>query len=190
MNEPNNFKLPFSVMKILSQAEAQDIVLAEPKKWNVASIVSADGAYYKRTGKIIPLDKPNFKKAKTFKQVHFDDIQKEIDYLVLCNKWHIEVLLDYAKKHYDEPLIVHCHAGISRSSAITFLILLDRLKETSENPVEDALTLLIGVKNWNLIFPNKYIIGLGMHILAKDAGQEIEWNRIFYNSRIISKLYA
>lgn len=186
-----NYKLPFAALKILSQSDAQDHVNNEPKKWNVISITSVNGAYYKATGKVVGLDKPNLKNAKDFKSIHFDDIQKELEHLVLCNKWHIGIILDYARKLYDtdEAVIIHCHAGISRSSAITYLILLDYLKDKSPNLIDDALQLLIQIKSWELIIPNRYIIGLGIHMLAKDAGQEMEWLRIFYSHPITKKLY-
>lgn len=175
----SEFKLPYSVLKILAEDEAVDTVEndIEHNKYNIVSICT--------------FPKPTFRRAKSVCQRIFHDIQREEKGLILCNKWHLETILDYARTKYDEAMLVHCHAGISRSSAVTYLILLDWLKSNNhENPVEEALTLLIGVKDYNLIYPNKYIIGLGMHILADDAGQELEWNRIFYNSRITAKLYG
>ena len=89
----------------------------------------------------------------------------------------------------NESIIFHCSLGINRSSALCFLILLDYLKDKFENPVEDALNLLINIKSWNVIYPNKYIIGLGMNVLAKTVNQELEWNKTFYNSIITQRIY-
>lgn len=179
------YKLPFAAIKILSESDASDLVAAEPKKWNVVSIWSGGGGKH-------GWSRPLHRGSKSMCQKRFHDITSEEKGLILCNKWHIETILDYCRKLYntDEPIIYHCFAGISRSSAFCYITLLDWLKDKSENPVEDALNLLIKIKDWNLIYPNKYIVGLGIHMLAKDAGQEMEWNRIFYNSRITAKIYG
>jgi len=183
----NNIKLPFSVVKILSESDAIDLVNKEPKKWNVVSIWSGGGGKHGNT-------RPEHRAAKTLCQHRFHDItctewEAQAGGWILCSKWHILTILNYAKTKYDEPLLVHCHAGVSRSSAITFLILLDYFKDKSENPIDDTLTYLNQIKHWSMIIPNKHILSLGMHILAKDAGQEMEWNRILYNHNIFAKYY-
>ena len=46
---------------------------------------------------------------------------------------HVETLLDFARTWpAEDPLLVHCWAGISRSMAATYIILCDRLGRGSE----------------------------------------------------------
>ena len=185
MNEiKNQYKLPFTSIKILSEYETEELVNNEPKKWHVVSIWSGSG------GKHGDLQ-PKHLGAKSLCQERFHNLQREDKKLILCKKCHIEAILDYCRNLYDanESIIFHCSLGINRSSALCFLILLDYLKNKFENPVEDALNLLINIKSWNVIYPNKYIIGLGMNILAKTVNQELEWNKTFYNSIITQRIY-
>lgn len=183
----NKIPSPFPVVKILSESDAIDIVNKDPNKYNVVSIWSGGGGKHGN-------ERPEHRNAKTLCQQRFHDInctewEAQSQKLILCSKWHIKTILDYAKTKYNEPLIIHCHAGISRSSAITFLILLDYYKNKSENPIDISLEHLNAVKHWSQIIPNKHIISLGIHILAKNAGQEMEWNRTLYNHCIFAKYY-
>lgn len=182
--------LPYSVVRILSQEEMRRAILEEPKKWNVISIYSGGGGHHG-----IDNDAPILNDAESFCQFRFHDIDKPTQHndgtdLILCEENHIKQILDYARGQYDNPLIVHCHAGISRSSAITFLIYLDYFKDKSDTPVEDALQLLIQTKPVHLIYPNRHIINLGVNVIAKDWEQEVTWMRELYNSRIFDKLYG
>jgi len=185
MNEiENQYKLPFTSIKILSEYETEELVNNEPGKWHVVSIWRGDREGDRNL-------QPKHHGAKSFCQKIFHNIQREEKNLILCNKWHIETVLDYCRNLYDtnESIIFHCSSGINRSSALCYLVLLDYLKEKFENPVEDALNLLINIKSWNVIYPNKYIIGLGMNLLAKTVNQELEWNKTFYNSIITQRIY-
>jgi len=67
---------------------------------------------------------------------------------------HIEAALDYAEDK--KNLLVHCSAGVSRSSAIAYLIACSRV-----GPIE-ALRLL----NSSLHWPNNRVVRLGAEILG------------------------
>lgn len=190
----DNFKLPFSALKILSQAEAEDYVNREPKKWNVISLVSANGNILKQNNKIVPLDPPDLTQAKTSISLCFDDKSvKEYGYH-LCQQSDIAKILEYVRNYYNDNLAVHCHMGVSRSSAITFLILLDYYKNKVENSIDESLKQLIRIKNWNLIHPNKYIINLGVEYIVRNSGlseqTEIDWFRELYNHNIFKLLFG
>lgn len=179
------YKIPFSEVKILSQDEALEEAAGNAKKWNIVSIFSTNPTH----PNTFQANFKNWPRDLCFRS--FDDIvTKKDEKSVLCNKWHILTILDFAKKKYDQPIIFHCWQGISRSAACCFLSLLDSLKESAGNPVEEALKLLIQIKSPDLIRPNKYIVGLGFHVLAKDAGQEMGWLHNFYNSEIYKKIYV
>lgn len=49
-----------------------------------------------------------------------DDIYKEVDGAVLFNKEHAKQIFDFVEKNKDgvDTILVHCHAGQSRSAAV------------------------------------------------------------------------
>ncbi|MBV2142699.1 tyrosine phosphatase family protein [Falsochrobactrum sp. TDYN1] len=55
----------------------------------------------------------------------FNDIIEPRDGLVLPNRTHVEQLLDFAED-WDraQPLLIHCYAGISRSTASAYIVAL------------------------------------------------------------------
>lgn len=180
----NYIKNPFEDIKILSELEAVNLVeTEEEEKWNIVSIWSGGGGKHGN-------DQPEHKKAKTLCQHRFHDIETQTKDMILCNKEDIISILEYAKDHYAEKMIVHCHGGISRSSAFTFLILLDYYKDISDNPIGCALEELVSIKHHTLIFPNKYILSLGIHVICDtNTDNEIQWNRDLYNHPIFRLLY-
>ena len=91
----------------------------------------------------------------------FDDLQKELDrnttLLTFPKEEHIFPILQWAKDKWNEnhkPFIVHCTAGISRSSAIAILI----NKMVKDNVVDAFDT--------DLHWPNKEILRLGEKFLG------------------------
>lgn len=190
----NNEKLqlPFSAARILSEDEAKDLVAAEPKKWNVVSIWSGGGGKHGN-------EKPELKDAKNLCQLRFHDIDKPLrgsdgEDLILCDKNHVKQILDFARLHYDEPIVFHCWAGISRSSAAALICLIDFFKHKSEMPVEDSLHFLSTIKSHHLIYPNRHIINLGIEMISEtmDDGyySQTKWMREFHNSSIFNKIYG
>ena len=102
----------------------------------------------------------------------------------------IKKVIDYSESVGNEPLIVHCFAGICRSSAMAFVILLNYWNNKGvKYPVDIALETLIDFKNINTIFPNRFVLNLGIEVLAKDTDQLIEWNRELYQSDIFRRIY-
>ena len=53
----------------------------------------------------------------------FDDITSPKDDWVLPNKKHIKSALNFAEELNGGSLLIHCHAGISRSSAVALAII-------------------------------------------------------------------
>lgn len=84
----------------------------------------------------------------------FDDIA---EYGRLPNTNDIEQILHFCNNEY--PVTVHCHAGISRSSASAYLIGYMR-----SGDIKQAYGLL----NYKLHSPNKLIIKLGEEVLGND----------------------
>jgi predicted protein tyrosine phosphatase len=55
--------------------------------------------------------------------LQMDDIAEPIDGMIAPNEQHVELLVDFAKRWEREaPIVIHCYAGISRSTAAAFII--------------------------------------------------------------------
>ena len=62
----------------------------------------------------------------------FDDIASPKDDWVLPSKKHVQSALNFADELNGSSLLIHCHAGISRSSAIALAIIAKRLGAEKE----------------------------------------------------------
>ena len=82
---------------------------------------------------------------------------------------HIERALKFAQSIEDGSLLIHCHAGISRSSAIALAIIADKLGEKNE---EEA------VKTLEFINPNCR----PNRLLVKMTDEILERNMVLYNT--------
>lgn len=68
------------------------------------------------------------------------DIAEPTDGHVHPAEEHVEKLLDFARKwDRQEPIIVHCYAGVSRSTAAAFIIACALLPERPEREIAEAI---------------------------------------------------
>ena len=129
-------------------------LLAAPAAYDVASI---RGHKYVRA--LHPLD-PLLRNAKSFVRVWFDDIwlpAHTLDGSMLPSRKEVERALVWAKGvGADGNFLVHCHAGVSRSSALAYLIAC-----LFASPDE-----AIKVLNPLLHHPNEKVVQLGAEILG------------------------
>ena len=95
--------------------------------------------------------------------LRFDDINQPMDDYVIPQMSHIKRALEFADKIEDGSLLVHCHAGISRSSAIALAVIAKRLGSGKE---EEAVKTLEHV-NPNCR-PNKSIVEMTDELLERD----------------------
>jgi predicted protein tyrosine phosphatase len=174
-----NYPFPFSEFKICGQLEAEQVVRSEPQKWNVVSICTPQSELIQNKHLFV---NSNLKKAKSFCRVHFHDASSDGMGFVLCTEEDIKKVLNYSKKINNEPLLIHCAAGISRSTAIAILILIDKIKDLSETPATDAAEI---VKHYRgIAIPNKYVLDLGISLLARNNEENIRWFREVYHSNL------
>ena len=101
----------------------------------------------------------------------FDDISIPVDDYILPQKKHIEKALDFAESIGNGSLIIHCVAGISRSSAIALAIIAKSLGIGKEDQAIKELQILNPY-----CLPNKLVVKLADEIL----GHEMK----LYNSTI------
>ena len=96
--------------------------------------------------------------------LRFDDINEPIDDYVVPQMIHIKKALDFAHEIEDGSLLVHCRAGISRSSAIALAVIAKRLGSGKE---EEAVNTLEHI-NPNCR-PNKSIVEMTDELLERDG---------------------
>jgi len=95
--------------------------------------------------------------------LRFDDISATMDDYVEPQKLHIEKALSFADKVGNGTLLIHCHAGISRSSAIALAII---TKDLGAGRELEAVEILKKI-NPNAR-PNKSLILMTDDILGRE----------------------
>jgi predicted protein tyrosine phosphatase len=102
-------------------------------------------------------------------ELRFHDIIEETEGQVLPRPEHISAILTLGQDLLAEPaerrhLLVHCHAGISRSTAAMVLILAQALPD---QPAEAILRMVHGIRE--KAWPNLRLIELGDAMLGRDG---------------------
>lgn len=139
------------VINILSLDECIDLVKNRTEN-NIVSIRSstiADKVY-------APIDE-NISNYKDIIVETFDDIEHECETkygYVLPKDENIRRILEWSDR-VSGDIVVHCTAGISRSSAVAYLIACRKMDRS------DALACL----KFNLHTPNRYVLYLGAKIM-------------------------
>lgn len=100
--------------------------------------------------------------------LRFDDIIDPTPGMALPERHHVEALLEFGKglaAAVDDPLnhlLVHCHAGISRSTASMAILLAEARRETSEDAIFAHIREIRG-QAW----PNSRMIGMADELLGR-----------------------
>ena len=94
----------------------------------------------------------------------FDDIAAPMDNWVVAEEYHVRSALVFASQ-WDQPsLLIHCHAGMSRSPAIALAILADWLGEGREDEaVKDLLKIA------PLCTPNRLVVEIADRMLRRSG---------------------
>ncbi len=103
--------------------------------------------------------------------LHFDDIVDESPGKALPQPQHVEALLQFGRDIVVEPrahLLVHCHMGMSRSTAAMTLIL---AQARPDRPAAEALAEVVRIRR--VAWPNLRMIELGDAMLGRN-GELIE----------------
>jgi predicted protein tyrosine phosphatase len=94
-----------------------------------------------------------------------DDITEEMDGFVAPCDWHIEQVLSFVRG-WDRgaPLVIHCYAGISRSTASAFAAV------CALNPHRDEMTIARQIRAASPIAsPNRLIVSLADKALGREG---------------------
>ncbi len=98
-------------------------------------------------------------------KVSMDDITEQMDGFVAPNETHIERVLTFVRG-WDRraPLVVHCYAGISRSTASAFATV------CALNPHRDEMSIARLIRDASPIAaPNRLIVSLADKALGRDG---------------------
>lgn len=175
--------IPFFDLKVLGREEALELCEQEVNKWCVVSIWSNPLSDREDQFKTF-----NFPNAKKVSQYDFHDITEKSKYLNarLCTKKDVKDILKFANECVGESLLIHCAAGVSRSTAIAFLIVLNSIKDKCKNPAEAALETVYKVRP--VMYPNLHIMEIGVDLIARSKEEQIAWFREIYNSYTWKKI--
>jgi predicted protein tyrosine phosphatase len=98
-------------------------------------------------------------------KLRFHDIIEAHPGWIAPQRWDIELLLAFARdlaKSRDAHLLVHCHAGVSRSTAAAILVL---AQTCPERPADEAVQEVVRLRP--RAWPNLRMLELGDDILGR-----------------------
>lgn len=96
-------------------------------------------------------------------RLRFDDIEAEGIGVVAPQESHVSEALAFARSH-SGTLLVHCHGGISRSGAMSYVLLADLLGPGHE---EEALDRLLAQRP--IVVPNGRIVRLADKLMQRSG---------------------
>ena len=139
--------------KIVGVEEARRLSQAQLTGWNILSI---------RGRMNEPLSFPG---ARQTKSLHFDDVEADCpeEQLFAARPEDIRAALAFAREINDEPLLIHCAAGISRSTAVAWIILYDKLNGKPD-AVRQSFEIVRKVRP--ILAPNRHVLRLGIEALV------------------------
>ena len=92
----------------------------------------------------------------------FDDITGPIDNWVAPEEFHVRSALSFARQRAQPSLMIHCHAGMSRSPAIALAIFADWLGADREYEAVKEL-----MKEVPLCTPNSLVVEIADRLLGR-----------------------
>jgi predicted protein tyrosine phosphatase len=133
----------------------------------VAATVAASGASHLVS--LINDSTPVLRPSSILEENHLflgiNDIVEPMDGMVLPAEEHVQELIDFVGRWRPaRPIVVHCYAGISRSTAAAFITLCALRPERSEAEIARRLRAASP-----FAFPNPRIVAIGDEILSRNG---------------------
>lgn len=103
----------------------------------------------------------------------FNDIAEPTDGLILPGKEHVRAVLDFGADWSGEtPMLIHCWAGISRSTAAAYILGCARLGRGSEGLLAKRLRAASATAQ-----PNRLMIEIADNLLGRDGAMQraVQW---------------
>lgn len=163
-------------LAVCSLAELERMLKMDARFWNVVSIREP---YIPRP--------PCLRYAKSYHEAVFDDLERiELQAAkVPPRREHVAAIFQFVDAHPNEPVLIHCLAGLSRSTAVTLALIIrgllrERMADTIITPVvgraveillmlrpqarPNALVLQIGLEQFlTTELAGKIVIEVGQH---------------------------
>jgi predicted protein tyrosine phosphatase len=154
INGLDNAHRPDSMIHVCSLARLHETVEDTGARHVVSLIGDVDG-----------IDRPSCIAPENHLWLRFDDISAPLDGYVMPGEEHVADLLEFVRG-WDRraPLIVHCYAGISRSTASAYASV------CALNPHRDEATIAQALRRASpTATPNIRIVSLADRMLARDG---------------------
>jgi predicted protein tyrosine phosphatase len=111
------------------------------------------------------VERPSHIAAENHLVLSVDDIPAPMDGMIVPAQEHVERLIEFAGR-WDRaaPMVVHCYAGISRSTAAAFTA------ACALNPQRDEMQIAQAMRNASrTVQPNKAIVSIADRLLKRDG---------------------
>lgn len=127
---------------------------------------------------ILTIEDPLYKNGLRFhRRPHPDHLVlmfEDVDFyradIAMPDVSHVEAAIDFAREHVNHQLLVHCKAGIARSTAIALAIIADRLGKGNEM---EAVNYLLHIRNEAA--PNLLLLNMVDDYLNRDGKLKDAW---------------
>lgn len=112
-----------------------------------------------------PVPRPETITAENHLLIGINDIVEPADGLVLASDEHVRTLIDFVES-WDQarPLVIHCYAGISRSTAAAFIAMCVARPDRDERAIAGALRRASPVAT-----PNARLVAIADRLLGRDG---------------------
>ena len=131
------------------------------------STVKATGASHVLTvmANVAQVQRPESVLAANHLKVQMDDITEQLEGFVAPTETHIDQVLNFVRGwDRQAPLVIHCYAGISRSTASAFAAV------CALNPHRDEMAIARQIRSASAIAsPNRLIVSLADKALGRDG---------------------
>ena len=146
-------------MKIVGLEEVWRLSPTQLAGWNILSIRGRMHA---------ALSFPGAASAKT---LHFDDVEADCPETgeFAATAADIQAAIEFSREIGDEPLLVHCAAGVSRSTAIAWIIIYDKLKREPD-AVRRSFDIVRRLRP--ILSPNLHVLKLGVEALIPNTSRK------------------
>jgi predicted protein tyrosine phosphatase len=97
--------------------------------------------------------------------IRIGDITEPLDGHILPAEEHVEQLIAFAQDwDRNDPLVIHCHAGVSRSTAAAFIIACALAPSRPENEIADTIR-----RASHTATPNRRMVAIADAMLKRDG---------------------
>lgn len=143
-------------LKICGQASAAEMIGydAEISIWNVDDTT----------------EPPTNTQSTPHLRLVFDDIDFMPEDPRAPTRDHLEAALEFARRYASSTLLIYCHAGISRSTAVALAIIADRLSLGEERHAVNSLLAVQPKARVNLV-----LLSLADEFLSRDGRLREAW---------------